>query len=227
MTEHVNLLDVLTEGRKMPEGCDAWGIRSIHPDGASRNGFVCPMTPGRWAEAPGPINYANASSRPIAIGDGLCLAYSWYGMALCGVPARTLLLCAYSKGDVLGGDDEIASFQRVHVAAVIDGERLLREHGRNADLRYADLRGADLRNADLRGADLRGADLSGANLRGADLRNADLDSADLSGADLRGADLSDADLTGAYLSDANLHGANLGDWERDPDTGHAQRKATR
>ena len=196
MTEHVNLLDVLTEKRQLPPGCDAWAVRTVRPDGASQYGFRWPLFAG-WVEAPGPIQYTNTSPCPVSIGDGLCLAYSWGGMALGCIAARTLLLCAHRTSDILGrvpGGD-IARLERVYVAAVIDGERLIREHGRGANLSDADLRGAYLCGADLRGADLRGADLDGADLGG-------------------------VDLTGAYLD-----GADLGDWERDPATGFARRKA--
>ena len=207
----VNLLDVLTKGRELPEGCDAWGVRTVRPDGASRHGFIWPLAPG-WVEAPGPIDYANGGPCPANVGDGICLAYTWDGMALGGIAARTLLLCAYGESDVLGISlaGEIARLSRVHVAAVIDGERLIREHGR----------GANLRNADLRGAYLRRADLRDASLHGADLRRADL-----GGAYLRGADLSGAHLNGANLDRADLGNANLGDWECDPETGLARRKA--
>lgn len=215
MSEYVNLLDVLTKDRKLPPGCDTWAIRSVRPDGASSFGFRWPLYAG-WVEAPGPINYANASPSPVSVGDGICLAYSWGGMALGGVAARTLLLCAYSASDVLGGapGGNITRLSRAHVAAVIDGERLIREHGRGAklscaDLRGAYLRGADLADADLYCADLEGADLDGADLDGADLRSAYLRGANLSCADLRGANLYGANLRGANLRGANLPGANL------------------
>ena len=216
-----NLLDILTEGRKLPPGCDAWGIRSVHPDGASRHGFIWPLAPG-WVEAPGPIDYTNTDPCPANVGDGICLAHTWGGMALGGIVARTLLLCAYATRDVLcrAPRGDIIRLERAHVAAVIDGERLVREHGRGARLRHADLRRADLSGADLRNADLLGAELHGA----------DLTSVDLSGADLRDADLTCADLTGAHLDGANLRRAdlsstNLGCWERDPATGFARWKA--
>lgn len=204
MSEHVNLLDVLTEGRELPEGCDTWGVRTVRPDGASSHGFVWPLTP-KWVEAPGPIHYDNPGPCPRDVGDGISLAYSWRGMSLGGVPARTLLLCAYGVGDILGSNSEIARFKRVYVAAVIDGERLIREHGH--------------------GANLRRANLSGMDLRGADLRNAILNSAALYGANLSDVDLRGADMHGAHLGGADLRGADMGDWERDPETGLARRKA--
>lgn len=148
MSEYVNLLDVLTEGRELPEGCDTWAIRAVRPDGGSRFGFVWPLTPG-WVEAPGPIIEGNAGTCPCAPGDGICVAYSWYGMSLGGVPARTLLLCAVNSADVLGSDRNKLRARCAYVEEVIDGERLLREHGRAANLRYAVLSGANLRGADL------------------------------------------------------------------------------
>ena len=205
MTEHVNLLDILTEGHELPEGCDTWGIRAVHPDGASRNGFVWPLTPS-WAEAPGPIDHANIGPCPTRAGDGICLAYSWGGMASGGIVARTLLLCAYGASDVLGRSSggDISRLRRARVVAVVDGERLIREHGRNADLFAANLAGARLSGADLRDARLYCADLRGADLSGANLRGANLCSVDLSGANLR-----DANLWCVNLNDANLSGADL------------------
>ena len=123
-------------------------------------------------------------------------------MASSSIPARTLLLVAYGADDVLGSDDDKLRTTRVAAVAIVDGERLVREHGSGADLRGADLYGADLRGAYLSDANLRGADLRGANLYGADLRGADLYCADL-----RGADLYCADLRGANLYGANLRGA--------------------
>lgn len=238
MSKSVNLLDVLTEGRELPEGCDTWAIRTVHPDGASRNGFVWPLTPG-WVEAPGPIIESNSAECPNALGDGICLAYSWQGMASAGVPARTLLLCAVNSADVLGDAYDKLRARRAYVVAVIDGERLVREHGHGAhlggaDLCRADLRGAhlggaylydaDLGHVDLRWADLRGTDLRYANMHYADLGGAHLGGADLRGADLLGANLGGADLLGANLRGAFLRGAYMGNWERDPRTGLVRRK---
>ena len=200
MTERVNLLDVLTEGRELPEGCDAWGVRSVHPDGASRHGFRWPLFAG-WVEAPGPIRYANTDPCPWSAGDGICLAYSWGGMASGGIVARTLLLCAHSASDVLGRSPggDITRLRRVCVVAVVDGERLIREHGRNADLRAANLSGANLSGADLSGADLSAANLAGANLTGANLRGANLWCANLRGTNLNVAKRSGANLSGTRL----------------------------
>ena len=170
MSGHINLLDVLTEGRVLPPGCDAWGVRTVRPDGASSFGFHWPLYAG-WVEAPGPIRYRNIHPWPVEVGDGICLAYTWSGMAFGGIPARTLLLCADSTLDVLGRapGGGVARFERVHVVAVVDGERLIRERGRGANLYGANLRGADLADADLYGAELRNANLRGADLHGADL----------------------------------------------------------
>lgn len=194
----VNLLNVLTESRELPEGCDTWAIRTVRSDGSSSHGFVWPLSSG-WVEAPGPIDESNDDSCPSYVGDGICGAFTWEGMASGGVPARTLLLCAVNSTDVLGYSRTKFRARRVYVVAVIDGERLIREHGRGANLSYADLRFVDLSNANL----------SGANLTGANLSNADL----------TGAELTYVDLTGA-----NLTGADLGNWERDPETGFARRK---
>ena len=219
MNTKINLLNVLTERRKLPEGCDTWAIRTVRPDGVSRHGFVWQLTAG-WVEAPGPINYANSDACPSVLGDGICAARTWAGMASGGIPARTLLLCAVNSDDVLGDGHGKLRARRVYVVSVIDGERLIRERGRRADLH-----GADLRRADLYRADLRSANLHGADLRRADLRRADLHGADLRDTFLGRADLRDADLHGANLHGTFLGGTNLGDWERNPETGLARRKA--
>ena len=57
------LLDILTEGRTLPEGTDQWSMRSVRLDPISSRGFRWPY-PGQWAEAPGPIVEANAGSCP-------------------------------------------------------------------------------------------------------------------------------------------------------------------
>ena len=219
----IDLLDILTKDRKLPEGCEEWGIRSVKPDFTPSRGYRWPF-PGNWAESSGPHETDNPSPCPSTNGDGICLAYNWTGMASGGIPAHTLLLCAYRSCDVLGRDRNKVRLVKAFVAEVIDGCDLLTKYGAGADLSRAYLTGADLTGADLTGADLTGADLSradlsrayltGAYLSQADLTGADLTGADLTGADLTGADLSRADLsraylTGAYLSQADLTGADL------------------
>lgn len=135
----VNLLDVLTEGRRLPRGCDSWAIRSVHPDGRSKYDFRWPFK-GK-VEAPGPFIASNKDGCPSQIGDGICLARSWRGMASGPIPAVTLLLVAYSSANVLGRTDDE---QKVRVSCavvveVVDGQRLLREKGSRADLSGADL----------------------------------------------------------------------------------------
>ena len=166
--ELVNLLDKLTSDRTLPEGCDQWGIRSVHPDFVSRNSFRWPF-PGQWAEASGPFRSDNKSGCPLGHGDGICVAKTWGGMASGGIPAVTLLLVAYAANDVLGSEEDGAKLRvrRAFVVDLIDGARLLRTRSRGAYLVGANLRGANLRGADLEGANLRNADLVGADLRGA------------------------------------------------------------
>jgi hypothetical protein len=237
-----NLLDILTEDRELPDGCDRWAIRTVHPDLTSQHGYRYPY-PGAWAEAPGPI-LDHRGECPVSIGDGICAARTWAAMESGGVPARALLLVAYSTSDVLGGSADKMRLRRMFVADLIDGERLVRDHGRGAYLRRAYLIGADLGGADLSGAylsgaylsgsylsdsnlsgaDLHGAYLSGSNLRGAYLRGAYLRGAYLIGANLNCANLHGANLHGANLSGANLSGANLHGWTVGPD-GFAQQRS--
>ncbi len=49
----VDLLDVLTEGRTLPEGFDRWGIKSVHPDLKTHGGYQWPY-PGSVAAAENP-----------------------------------------------------------------------------------------------------------------------------------------------------------------------------
>ena len=206
MTDYRDLLPVIVEreGAALPDGFDSWGIKSVHPDLRTTHGYRWPV-PGHIAECdPGRVITTNTDACPAQMGDGLCVATSWCGMASGGIPARTLLLVAYAAGEVLGRDVTAGKLRcpRVAVVALVDGERLLREAGTGADLR-----GANLRGADLRGANLRGADLTCAYLTCAYLTRANLRGADLRGAHLADADLADADLTRADLADANLRGA--------------------
>ncbi len=204
----VNLLDVITADRELPEGFEHLAVRSVRPDLSSSRGYRYPF-PGGVAEAAGPF-LDHRGSCPAAVGDGICAATTWAGMASGGIPARTLLLVAYRTVDVLG-DSETGKLRlrAMFVADLLDGETLLRESGHGAYLYGAYLSGAYLNGAYLYGAYLSGAYLGGAYLSGAYLGGAYLSGAYLSGAYLSGAYLSGAYLNGAYLNGANLNGANL------------------
>ncbi len=91
------LLDILVEhvGLPLPEGCDAWGIRSVHADLRSSHGYRWPW-PGQWAQAPGPIR-EHRGSCPTAVGDGICTGLTAEGMASGGIPAITVLLTAHAS----------------------------------------------------------------------------------------------------------------------------------
>ena len=216
MTGYVNMLDRLTKGRELPEGTTHWAIRSVHPDLSSSHGYRWPF-PGNWAEAPGPIVERNNGPCPADVGDGLCVANNWAGMASGGIPAITLLLCAFHGDDALSlVSGSTIRVRKAFVVDLLDGQKLdysgaaLSEADlRGANLLRAALTGADLSEADLSGAYLTGANLAGANLAWANLYRATLRRADLNGADLTGADLTGADLTGADLTRADLTGADL------------------
>jgi hypothetical protein len=218
----VNLLDVLTEGRELPRGYDSWGIKSVHPDLMTTNGFVYPAK--GVAKPAGPLR-DHRGSCPQDEGDGLCVATTWRAMGSGGISARNLLLVAYRQKDIIG-DSEFADqgklrVKKLYVVALIDGERLLVERASSANLSSANLRFADLSSANLSSANLRFADLSFADLRSANLRFADLSSANLRFADLRSANLRSANLRSADLSFANLSSANLSyaytdEWTRLP-----------
>ena len=196
------LLDILTEGRTLPEGTDQWAMRSVHLDLTSSRGYRWPF-PGQWAEAPGPIIEANTDPCPRRQGDGVCVALTPRGMATGGVPALAVLLCAVANADVLGQDSDKLRVRRALVVELID----LPKVARRANLSRANLSGANLSRANLSGANLSRADLYGADLYGADLSRADLYGANLYGANLSRANLSRANLSGANLSRANLRDA--------------------
>lgn len=208
MTEYRDLLPVIVEQEAavLPDGCDSWAIKSVRPDLRTWGGFrwACP---GGTSRSDGNLDRDNTTACPNREGDGLCVATTWQGMASGLIPARTLLLVAYQSGDVLGREDERGKLRiagQVHVVSIIDGERLVREHGARANLIRANLSGAYLS-----GADLAGANLSVANLIRANLAVADLTGANLSRANLSGANLARADLAGANLAGADLTGADL------------------
>lgn len=214
----IDLIPVIVERENatLPDWCDSWGIKSVQPDLRTRGGYQWPY-PGQIAFCdPDQLVPDNDNAFPYQVGDGLCVATTWRGMASGGIPARTMLLVAYASNEILGRNSLVGKLRlpRVAVVALVDGQRLIREAGASANLYRANLDGAnlicaDLYGADLTGAYLRGADLDSANLDGADLTSADLIGANLSGANLRNADLRATDLAGADLCGADLTGAHL------------------
>jgi hypothetical protein len=166
MTEYRNLLDVLTEGRTLPDGYDSWAIKSTRPDLTTKNGYQWPF-PGNATEFHALLDHD--SSCPREPGDGVCVALDWHGMASGGFPARTLLLVAYRSVDARGDDSGKMRVSQAFVVALVDGESFVRKNGAGADLYGANLYGANLYGADLYGANLYGANLYGANLYGANL----------------------------------------------------------
>ena len=215
---HRPLLEILTDGRQLPDGYDAWGVRSVHPDFTSSHGYRWPY-PGGVAAAPGPI-LDHRRSCPRRAGDGICVATTAAGMASGGIPANAVLLTAHKTGDVIG--DSEAGKLRLASALVVDLVWLRRLALSDADLTDANLSRANLTDANLTDANLTDAYLSDADLSDADLGGANLSRADLGGANLSRANLTDANLGGANLSranlgGANLTGANLGGWVRGDD----------
>ena len=208
--QYINLLDVLTRDVTLPEGCTDFAVRSVHPDLRSSRDYRWPW-PGVWAQAPGPINETNTDGCPTDVGDGICVAKTWAGMASSGIPAITLLLCAYHRDDVLGKTEpeQKLRVKRAYIVDVVDGARLVRKYGKGVDLRGANLGHTNLWGANLRGANLGNANLVSANLTNINLWDASLIGANLWGASLRSADLSDANLMSANLRDADLGSADL------------------
>jgi len=208
-TTYRPLLDILTEGRTLPDGCDIWGMRSVYPDFTSSRGFRWPL-PGGVAEAPGPVIHTNHGAHPQSEGDGICTAITARGMASGGIPAITVLITAHAAADVLGADEIKVRVRRATVVEAINLPGMARAGKLSrANLYGANLYGADLYGADLGRANLGRANLGRANLYGANLYGADLYGADLGRANLGRANLGRADLGGAYLYGANLYGADL------------------
>lgn len=159
--KRTNLLAVITSDPSvsMPEGFDTWGVKSVHPDLITTRGF-------QWA-LPGGVNVSNdalipgnTSACPNKPGDGLCVATTWQGMASGGIPARTLLLVAYRKSDIVGRDEASGKLRiggPVASVKLVDGCRLIRERGAGMSLEAADLRHANLEGANLEAANLRAA----------------------------------------------------------------------
>jgi len=164
VSKYVDLLPVIVEreGATLPDGFDTWGLKSVQPDLRTRGGYQWPL-PGAVAVADR-VDTKNTGACPSLEGDGLCVATTWQGMASGQIPARTMLLVATHSEDVLGAEPTVgkARHERVAVVAIVDGQRLLREAGRGADLYGADLYGADLYGADLYGADLEDLKARGA-----------------------------------------------------------------
>jgi hypothetical protein len=205
VSDYANALERIVGDRELPDGYDRWGMKSTRADLTTRNGFQWAF-PGKVTKVPkSGIDTDNTGPCPSREGDGLSVALTYAGMASGGMPARTVLLLAIKDRHVLGSDSDKLRVRSALVVALLDGERLARDHLYRANLYSANLRGANLRGANLRGADLRGADLDGA-----DLAAANLAAANLAAANLGGADLAAADLRGAYLWGANLAAANLG-----------------
>ena len=199
-------LDIITEGRTLPDGYDSWGVKSVGFDGRTKHGYLWPA-PGYATER---LELdPHESSCPKREGDGLCVATSWKGMASGGYRAFCILLVAYRSSEARGNETKKLRVPQVFVVDRLDGEKIVRESFAGADLYGAYLSGADLRGADLHDANLHNADLRYANLRSAYLSGADLHEANLYGAYLSGADLRYANLHNADLHDANLRYANL------------------
>lgn len=195
------LQEVIVKNRTLPPGCNRWGIKSVSAGLTTHNGFSwLPAICEGYLEAsdPDPVNLGPC---PGYMGDGLCVAWTWRGMASGGIPANTLLLLAYRSQDVLGFDNEDgkARVTRVEFVDVIDGARLIRDHGAGADLEFANLQGMDLSYGELRGANLSHASADYASFRGAMLYEANLSCGFFTG----------CEFSSAYMERANLFKANL------------------
>lgn len=142
--EYRDLLPVIVEreGATLPPTFTDWGIKSVQPDLKTFRNFQWP-TPGQVVKCDeSRIDRVNTDNCPSRMGDGLCVGTTWEGMASGDIPAVTLLLVAYRKDGVLGERPGKLRTDKVAVVKIVDGARLLREAGFDANLYGADLRGA-------------------------------------------------------------------------------------
>lgn len=204
------LTDVLVPRYELPEGYDSWGIKSVHPDLTTRNGYRWPF-PGNVAYSPGPLLDHNESC-PRRVGDGLCVALDWEGMASSDINASTLLLVAYRSDEARGDQPGKLRVPEAYVVDVIDGVELVRRHGAGAYLYKANLGRMEIYAADLSDADLSTTRLNGSYLVGSNLANANLTGAVCIGANMSSTimyntNLSYADMTGASLLNSTIKDA--------------------
>jgi len=207
------LLNILTEGRTLPESFDSWGMKTVDGLRRTANKFHWPA-PGQsirsWNE-----DHSDDSERindPCSRypGDGLTVALTVSAMSSNRLPIHSILLVAFRSEEVVGR--ERSKIRTSGDVMVID-EWLINEidlynmnfYGVNfcgVNLFGADLRNTNLSSADMRNAHLGIADLRKANMRGAILRNANVKGADFSSADLRGTDFCKTDLRYVCLRNA-------------------------
>ena len=151
-----------------------YGWKQTHADGMTRHDFVWPLTvvaEARSDHDPVDGNHV-CPKRP---GDGLSVGLTARGVAQGGIRSQTLLIVSWDDDDTAAEDaDKVRVLGPVRVEAVLDRDRMLRQHGAYADLARADLARADLTYANLTRADLTYANLTGANLSYANLAGADL-----------------------------------------------------
>lgn len=206
MSEYVDSLTDLVAGRTLPEGTDTWSFRTR----SAGYGFAWPSE--GWVDAPGPV-LDHDGVTPQAPGDGLCVAFTWAGMATAPLTADGLLLVAFAEADRLSPADDphTARLRRCFVVTELEGRDVLAQRSLGVDLRGAraelmDLTGACFFGADLTDAMFKQTKLIGASLYGATLTRANLQHADLRGADLRYASLAGANLAGAQVDHTTRFG---------------------
>ena len=143
----------IAEKRRMtyPKTVDELSFRACRANFTSTNDFRWSF-PGKWAKASGPFT-KSSNPCPSVVGDGLCIARTWSGMASGGIPADLILLVGWSNKDVLA--DSIGKL-RVKKAYVVDVFTIFDLIGESEG------KGAYLKGANLEGAYLKGAYLEGA-----------------------------------------------------------------
>lgn len=207
MSNYRPLLDLFTEGHRLPRGYDRLLLKATRPDLRTKNGFRWKMRGRVESPEPGGGRERTTGVCPRFPGDGLSLAKTALGMAQGDYSPSTVLIVAVRESDVLAEDEHKVRVLGGFVVDLTDGLALIRTNGERLHLQDANLQSANLRGAYLQDADLQDADLQDVILWDAHLQGANLQGADLQGANLRDADLRDVDLWDADLRGANLQGA--------------------
>jgi hypothetical protein len=162
MTTYKPFLDLILEHADYDQGnLKHVGLKAVNPDFTSRNGFRWAF-PGHWTRDPADEGSHTTEVCPVKPGDGLSVAKTTRGMTQGGYQPRTVLVVGFNR--VLAEDTDKWKVATAKTLAVVDGLKIIRNHGDGAYLTRAYLTGADLTRADLTGADLTGADLTGAYL---------------------------------------------------------------
>jgi uncharacterized protein YjbI with pentapeptide repeats len=207
MTDYKPFLNVVLDNTEFDQGqLKHVALKAVNPDFTTRNGFQWAF-PDRWTRDPADTGNYSPNLCPTKPGDGLSVAKTVAGMASGGYSPVTVLIVGFSEADLLQEADNKIKIRKAKTLAVVDGLKLIRNHGKEAYLARANLARAYLGGAYLEGANLEGANLARANLARAYLGGAYLEGANLEGANLEGANLARAYLGSHSVDNLRTRGA--------------------